>query len=281
MLVFALAPALQATRFVPFDSRRWQERRRGNLDLRQIAVIGQIGLCLSLVIAAGLFSRSLNRMADVDTGFDPHNLLLVTVDPRGMREGGAGWSWDEAAEEVRSLPGVSAVGLSNGTPFGPGVGKRDVSAPGYDVAVSMSVNARSVSRGYFDTLGIPLLGNDFRGEDESNEGTVIINQVMADRLSPNGDAIGRQLMFVGEDDYRRVVGVSGDPNCASLLDDPSPCLYEPWTGTVFTTAVLTIRAEGVPSDIVPPLRQRLRRLSADVAIYDARTMDGHLGACRE
>ncbi len=195
VLLFALAPAWRATRFAPFDPRCWRgQGQRRSFDLRQIALVGQVALCLLLVITAGLLSRSLNRMTDIDPGFDLNNLLLLTIDPRGMREGGAGWSWDEAVEEILSLPGVSSVGLSNGTPFGRGVSNREVVAPG--VTVPISVNARSVSRGYFGTLGIPLRGNDFRGV-ESDGGTVIINQVMADRIWPSEDALGRQLSFVG------------------------------------------------------------------------------------
>ena len=277
VLLFALAPAWQATRFTPFDLRRWQTqgRRWTSVNLRQIALVGQVALSLLLMVAAGLFSRSLNRMTDVDLGFDPQNVLLVTIDPRGILEGSSGWSWDEAADEIRSLPGVSAVGLSNGPPLGSGVGNRDVVAAGYDITAPLSVNGRFVSRDYLETLRVPLRGSDFRG-NESDRGTVIINQVMADTIWPNEDAVGRLLRFVGEDNYIQVVAVSGDPSCGSVLDDPSPCLYEPWNGTLFSTAVLTIRSESVPADIIPPVRERLRQLSADVAIYDARTMDAHL-----
>ena len=113
VLIFALAPAWRATKTSNNEALRSGASlaRPDSVFFRQLLIVGQVALSLVLVIAAGLFSRSLNQMTDRDPGFETDNLLLATIDPRGVADQPR-WSWTRILEEIRSLPGVESASLS-------------------------------------------------------------------------------------------------------------------------------------------------------------------------
>ncbi len=278
VLLFALAPAWRATKTSTNEALRSGASlaRPESVFFRQLLIVGQVALSLVLVIAAGLFSRSLNQMTDRDPGFETDNLLLATIDPRGVADQPR-WSWTRVLEEIRSLPGVESASLSSHRPLGR-VGARNVEirVPANATRSVFNVSiAPRVTAGHFDTLGIPLSGTDF-GVDASEKREIVVNEVLAELVWPGEDPVGRHLRLPIEDRDHRVVAVSKNRNCLSVLDAPTPCLYQTFGYLPMRSAVLVLRMSGPPLSISSTLRERIRRVDPAVALYDVRSMHAHL-----
>ena len=215
-------------------------------------------------------------MTDRDPGFETDNLLLATIDTRGVADQPR-WSWTRVLEEIRSLPGVESASLSSHRPLGR-VGARNVEirVPANATRSVFNVSiAPRVTAGHFDTLGIPLSGTDF-GLDASEKREIVVNEVLAELVWPEEDPVGRYLRLPMEDRDHRVVAVSKNRNCLSVLDAPTPCLYQTIDYLPMRSAVLVLRMSGPPLSISSTLRERIRRVDPAVVLYDVRSMHAHL-----
>jgi len=188
-------------------------RKQGLLAVRNLLVISQIALSLTLLTAGGLFIRGALKAAQLDPGFSLENSVVVEVDP-----GLAGY--DEMrgreinralVERLGALPGIEMVSLAQLVPFSGTTNGRDVLRAGsvnpYDestpAAGERPVYARlnRIGTDYFKVLGIPLLrGREFnRAETESGRTPLvaIIDQALGDRLWPGEDPLGKRIEFAG------------------------------------------------------------------------------------
>lgn len=236
-VLVALAPALQApagqlTAQLTNGSRTASGRRGA---LRHALVVTQFAVALAVLTCAGLLTKSLVRLAQVDVGFDYSRALVAETElPQTQYPSDAQLSafWRSAIDLVTGLPGVEAVGLAESAPLErryPNGTFEFLDEPGrrgyawYGIATA----------GFFDVLGIPLLqGRLFDGRDApAAPHAAVINQLAAEQFWPGQNPLGRRVRCLGRgmDGYRgeplTVVGIVGNIRHQSLKVEPVPEIY--------------------------------------------------------
>ena len=176
----------------------------GILALLRGLIVAQVALGFVVAVCAALLGRSVARLAHAERGFDAAQVATARINLplREFREVPVQLAlYDRILERARSLPGVRAVGLASRLPLAEAIAGSDVSLP--DAAAGSSAGLRAelqvASRGYLAAIGARLLaGADF-DEHQPAEPSVVINDVLAARLFPDGGAIGRRdpLQFHG------------------------------------------------------------------------------------
>src|SRR5687767_13438626 len=197
-LLFGLAPALQASRLNLTDALKEGDRGSsgGKQRVRSVLVVGEVALTLTLLVGAGLLIQSFRRVLQVDPGFQPQNLLTMQIsanNPDGHQVVGF---FTQLQENVRGLPGVKAVAISNGLPLG--VVNRPVffieGQPRPEKGKEPGGIRYTVSPDYFQTMGIELVkGRTFTTHDTPiTPLTVVIDEALAQHFG-NEDPIGKRL----------------------------------------------------------------------------------------
>ena len=186
---------------------------------RNLVVIAQVSLSLTLLTAAGLFFRSSLRLAGADTGFQVDNRVVAEFDASlaGYNEARGRQVYTALLDRLKSMPGVESAGLAATVPFGMVSLGRGVQPAGATQAKPENCSFNIVTGDYFRTLAIPLLrGRAFESADatQNSHRVAILDRSAAQRLWPNGDAVGKHIHIVSEGSGDvpdvEVVGVVGD-----------------------------------------------------------------------
>lgn len=237
-ILFGLAPAWRSSREDPAAVLQQNARSfsGGVGKLNKALIITQVALSLVLLLGAGLFVRSFQRLRSVDLGFERESLLEVSLYPRpggyqNVNNLDMKNYHKHLLERISSLPGVRSVSYST-SPFPtPEIWHDTVSATATDLntGTRLMTNAATVSPGLFRTLGIPLLrGRDFEEtDDEKHPRLAIVNSSLANRLFPNGDAIGKTVRFGIMPDYQsiEIMGIVGNARIFNLRDAAMPAIF--------------------------------------------------------
>lgn len=282
---FGLLPAWRARRPDLVDSLKTTGKggTRHGSRLRGGLVAGQVGLSFLLLVVAGLMTRSLRSLHRADPGFDPRQLLTVEVPlpPRIYNDEQRVRFFASLLENIRALPGVrSAAAISQLPLRNPSndLGVYAADAPPQKPGDAANGYQRVVQPGYFETMGIPLLaGRDVRDSDTAKSPrVVVVSQVLAERLFPGRDPLGRSVIIDGAKSTPwEVVGVVGDVKAGSLRNNPRDrgAFYRPHAQLPIDTMRLAIRTENDPHAIVTPLRELLTKMDAAVPLSGPRTME--------
>ena len=281
--LFGMAPALQVSRARAND---WLKQRGGSHRSTRVQaglVIVELALSVVLLAGAALLGESFLRLVRTDPGFDPQRTLTAHLTlPRARYPDSAARSAfvDRTLDRVRSMPGVSAAGVVDALALADdrqGTGFSIEGAAPSDAVDSASVNFSLVSPGYFEAMGIPILsGRTFdRTDRRDSAATIVINQSMARRYFGDGDPIGRRIvMGFNTQAPRVIVGVVGDERHVSLDREAPPGVYVSYL-QLGAAARLTfvVRAAGDPSGVTSHLRQAVRDIDPQLALYDVRTLE--------
>jgi predicted permease len=285
-LLFGLAPAWQATRpdVVPAlkDESTGAGGARGKSRLRGALVVAQVALSLVLLIAAGLFLRSLNNAQAANPGFRPENLLIAGVDvfPNGYTPERGRIFFRQLVERVSALPGVESASLARRVPLGLGGGtsSNSVKVDGYEPAKDEApyVVYNVVAPDYFATMGIPVTaGREFTWADEAKSQPVcIISEATARRYFAGRDPLGRRIDF-GLTKFE-VVGVVGDVPQRFLNEKPRPMAYLPVMQVYRSDAFLHIRSTGDPAALAAAVRGVVHELDPTLPVFEVITMQQNL-----
>jgi putative ABC transport system permease protein len=283
-IVFGLAPALAASKLDLHNTLKEGGRSGSGLErhrVRRLLVVAEIALAVVLLAGAGLMMKSLWRLMQVNIGFDPHNVLSMTVALPGSKyqeQSRIASFQDQLTARVSSLPGVAGAGLIDRLPLLSGNTTRfflDGEAPP-PPGEEIEANFRQAGKSYFQTLGIPLIRGRFFDERDvsTSPGVVIMNKSLAERLLPGQDPVGRRIRFrsVGSQPIE-IVGVAGDVKVTGLDDAIKPVLYFPLTQGQSLTASLVVRTTGDPADLIGAVRNTSRALEPELGIFNVRTID--------
>jgi len=285
-LAFGLAPAWRATRQELSAVLGFAGRARAGRSLGKDAlVVVQLGASLALLIAAGLFVRSLRNVKAVDTGFAAERLLLASADVRGARftREQAAEYWTRALERAKSLPGVRSASLGAAMPFAMNInfGVDIVGAPSPD-GRPRPTSADFVGPEFFATAGIPVVqGRAFTADDRENGAPVaIVNQTFARRYLRGMNPLSACIGGGGPGDdgpCARIVGVVADAHYGDVTRDPEPFMYQPIAQRPPRMPPLTmmyVRTTGEPSALEGTLRRELQSLDPRVSFATVRPMTG-------
>ncbi|MGI8655957.1 MAG: ABC transporter permease [Pyrinomonadaceae bacterium] len=288
-IVFGLVPALQASKpnllsalkdeAVGFSHRR--------LSLRNLLVVAQVAVSLLLLIAAGLFTRNLQNTQHADPGFQIKNGFVMSYDLGLAKYTTARGQLfhEELLNRVRALPNVRAASLAEFVPLGGGGNKSPLYVEGEPVE-SLQLDEDSllshaaVATDYFKTMGIPLSrGRDFTGGDTaSSPQIVIINETLARRIAPNGNAIGKRLRMDSKGEYMEVVGVAKDIKYNQLAEKTPFFAYRPLNQRYRAEMTLHVRTAGDPKDLMNRVRGEVRALDRNLPLTNVKTLEEHMRA---
>jgi predicted permease len=281
-LIFGLAPALQASKMdlvTPLRGEAGATSTKRRSWVRSALVMAQVAVSLPLLAAAALFLRSLQQARAVDLGFDPKNVLTLSVDLSllGYSEPGGRQFYRALEERVRLLPGVRSAVVGGPVPLDFYATGARISIPGYDAGKeSPGVLYSSVQPGYFQILGTPLLkGRTFDARDnETGARVVIINEAMAKRFWPNQDPIGRQIK-VGVPDGKtcEIVGVVKTGKYRILAEPPMPYFFRPFEQSYQSRTTLVVKTAGNPASLVPAVRREVQSLDENLPVFDVRSLE--------
>jgi predicted permease len=289
-LLFGLAPALQVSRSgvgrTVRDAGR-QPAPSGSQRLRSALVIAEVALSVVALAAAGLLIRSLQAAQEIDPGFRTERLLRATYSLRGSGydEARGQLFHEQVRERLRSAPGVVSAAISSRDLLTQG-GANTITVPGQPPppgALGYLVQMGWVSPGYFETVGIPIVhGRGFDNADRPGGRLIgVINETMARRFWPDGDAIGRQFTSVALPAPVEIVGVARDSRYITIGEEPQSFFYLPVAQRATGSAApvtLFVATAGPPTEAVPVLRATLADIDASVPLINVASVDEILHA---
>jgi predicted permease len=290
-ILAGLAPALRTSRANLNETLR--ETGRGLIGeggrrhiLRNSLVVAQVGGSIIVLVAAGLFARSLQNAESIDLGYDPHNVLNVGLNPdlQNYDRPRAEAFYRELLRRAKTLPGVESASLAYSVPlsyystggaiYAEGhVPNKDERAPGGQ--------HNMVSPEYFANMRIPILsGRGFTDADTNTSQLVaVINQAMAARLWPNQDPIGRRFSYDGserKDALFTVVGVVRNARNSDVMNDQRIYFYVPLTQDYNSTHVLQLRSSIPAETLIRTVESQIAELDPNLPLYDVMTMEKSL-----
>ncbi len=254
---------------------------RGGLPLGKVLVIGQVALSIVLLVGAGLFVRSLQKLQGVALGFQPDHLLFSGINP-----GAAGYKGAAAPnflhrflEQAAAAPGVRHIAYTEDGLFAHSESGLPIAVSGYTAANGQPASAArfdSVSADYFQTVGIPIvLGRGFTAADNSGVKNAVINQTMEKQFFAGRNPLGMQLHDLYPDDNHAsytVVGVCADAKYNDLGEKTPPRFYldifNGIPGDPVGGANYFVRTAGGSGAVTGGLRQILTRLDPKVRVGD-------------
>jgi predicted permease len=261
--------------------------------LRNILVVSEISLALLLLMGAGLFVRSLNRLSAVSLGFSDDHILVadLQVPPPSAVPADAHRNmdfYDNALRELHSLPGVRSVAAASTLPVsgqGAVIHFNIQGRPPRNGSEYIMANYRTISSEYFQTLRIPLLqGRWIEGTDRENTPPiVVINEAMAKTYFLNENPIGKKMQIGATPDnsvpWMMIVGVVGNVKQSLVADMPTE-FYVPYRQANEVLPVRTmsvvLRTEVDPRALIPDLRATVHRVNPNQPVVKIRTMEDNV-----
>ena len=283
-LLFGLVPALEL--FGSDLSPRLREESGGAVGGRRSArwrralVIGQVALSVVVLAAAGLFTRSLQRLLRIDPGFEVDNVVTFGVAPElsGYTPERSLAFFERLEERLRALPGVEGAAMLDNALLADSDSSSSTRVEGYEPGESEDMNFRyfNVSAGYFDALKVRLLaGRTFQPGDRAGAPRVaVINEVLAKKYFPNGDAVGRRIGRRRDNDpWLQIVGVVRDGPMSSLTEQTPRGVYLPVPQDYQRGGMnFYVRAANLEA-VVPAIGRVVRELDPLVPVVDLRTLE--------
>ena len=287
-LLCGAAPAWQLTRGNWFqalqEGGRSEGASRGRQRFRSGLVIAEIAMAMVLLMASGLLVRSLQKLEQVQTGFDPSGLMSaeLSLPATTYKNDEQQAAFYRALEErLKEIPGVSHAAISNALPFTNAGGSGSFKIEGQTLPPNdpgPHGNRRSVSPDYFAALRIPLLrGRVFSPQDRAEtEPVCVIDDTLARRYWPGADPIGQHIQLfatAGAQHWITIVGIVGHAKTSSLQSDTSEGFYYmPLAQAPQDSAGIVVRTDGNPDSLSDAMRTAVTAVDPAEALYDFKTM---------
>ncbi len=288
-LFFGLAPAIRSLR-MDLNSPLKAGGRSGQGEsglgfargrLRGLLVVSELALSLMLLIGAGLLARSFVRLEAVPPGFNSDHVISMALgsppnpryrDPKARAELGR-----QILAGVARLPGVRQSGGADVLPLTESISWGGINIEGFTPPPGqpeMQMDLRGATAGYFEAMQIPLKqGRVFDAHDTlDSQRIVVVDEKMAHRFWPAGDAIGKHVWFDPKEKYV-VAGVVGVVKQYGLDTDTRMVVYLPDNGV---PRWVVARTEGDPATLATAIANAVHAADSEIPIFDVRTMPDRL-----
>jgi predicted permease len=285
-LVFGLMPAWRASRVEPHTALR-QHSRAATADRRQhrmrgVLVASEVALAVVLLVGAGLLLRTFASLVRVDIGFQPAGTLTAGLFLPVRSAEARVEALERILERVASLPGVQAAGTIQFLPLSGsncGTEFRREGEPAGDPSTALFTECSLVSRGYFASMGIPVL--DGRAFDERDRMTsprvVIVNRTFARRYYPEGRVVGRRVLVDWSDSVpAEIVGIVADIRHNGLTSEPAPTVFLLHAQTPGYITNLVVRTTVEPSAQAAAVRRAIQEVDPTQGVTLGKTMDEYV-----
>ena len=284
---FGIAPALRASRIEPNTSlKSGKSSALLRNPLGKAFVVTQVALSLLLLIAAGLFVRTLINLQSIPSGFNQENAVMLQVDTSAT-----GYKGDdpklpallnEVEEKVKQVPGVQAASFAF-VVFNQGFWTSTAHSRGDNLPEGQSRSLRNniVGPDFFTVMGIPFVqGRTFGPQDTAKSQKVaVVSESMARKFFPDGSPIGKRFglgrLELPED--IEVIGVVKDAKYGNLKEEFRPMAFYPHSQKPDMLGNFVVRFSGPASAVVPQVRQVITQTNRNLAIDDVVSLSDHIG----
>ncbi len=256
--------------------------------LRHLLIVAQFALAFTLLVGAGLLALSFSKVVAVNPGFHPENVLTgkIPLPSAAYKDEKAQFAFTQRlGEELRSLPGVTAVGFSTAVPFDGNYDNNAISIEGQPPAPGQSLQTHytsGVTGDYFTALGIPLIEGRLVTADDSTtlKRVCVIDEDVARRYWPAGGAVGHRLyngVAEKKEEAFTIVGVVGATKTRDLADTRSHgSVYYNFIHYNSSYLAVVLRTSQKPEAAGPALRAAVLKADPDLPVVDMKTMSARL-----
>ncbi len=280
--LFGLAPAIQSTR--PDVMPALKETRAGEpctrhpflrLNLSKVLVVTQIAISLLMLVAAGLFVRTLSNLQSIPLGFNRENVLLFELNAAqaGHRYPGIANFYADLRRQLGLIPGVRNASLSHASLIGAGRGL-PISVSGSPV---LGVRILNTGPGFFTTMQIPmLLGREIEERDQPGSPAVaVVNELFAQANFGHENPIGRRITVGGPKPRdMEIIGVSANAHYGGLKNEVPPVVFIPYNQGNFPPLqqmTYALRTAGDPLAYVQTVREIVRQADSRIPLTNVKT----------
>jgi len=286
-LLFGLLPALRATRVSLAEAMKSQAKSvvgGSSSTTSRVLIAGQMALSLLLLIAAGLFARSLQQLLATDVGFNRGQVLAVRLSPEasGYALTDRNALHQRLIDRVGALPGVVSVSMSGNGPFSGSRTTSGFEVEGYSHSPDerLSTQEEIVTPGYFETVGLRIVkGRGFTEADVAAGRRVsVINETVARRYFKGADPIGRRWSYdsaFGEDSFE-VIGIAADARYNDLRTDSQNMVYRPARQADWYLESLEVRTSGEAAGLAASVQAAIRQTEPRLTIGTVETLDSRV-----
>jgi predicted permease len=262
--------------------------------LQRGLVVAQVAVSVVLLAGAGLLTRTMIQLSNVDTGLETEQVLTMQVslltttqlltDPGADATAKA--QYERMRVEIAALPGVVEAGVGSPAPLRSSDVRFDVKAEGKPVVPGEpmpNAELRTAGPEFFRAAGIPLVaGRPFYPTDRAGSGlVVIISKTLADRLFPGEDPVGKRIAWTGDvlrftpisPAWRTVVGVARNTQDGGLDAESRPAVFMPFAQMIALGGNLVIRSAANASDLIADATRIVRRIAPTVPIEHVMTVE--------
>ena len=288
-LLAGVGPAVRGTRVPLSESMKAHARAVGLAGraalIGKTLVAAQIAFCLLLLVLAALFTRSMQSLLKVEVGYDRGQLLVARLDVRSL-----GYSDEQRQalyarllERTTQIPGVESASLSLNGPLGTGRRVSSLSVEGYTSGRDERLvsNQEIVTDEYFSTVGLRIVaGRSFTAADRSSDvEPTIVNETMARRFFPQGNALGKRWDYGAAVSAKSpvIVGIVEDARYLNVRGELPNMIYH--VSARVPDDVLSnieVRTFGSPSSLASALRRTLSEAEAALPVYDIVPLEARL-----
>lgn len=247
---------------------------RASVRGRQVLIAGQVALSFVLLAAAGSLARSLHHLSRIDPGYDAERVLAAPFEVRGPSADAPPdrTLFADLLRRIRRVPGVESASIGGTGPLSRFRGTIDVAPTDGGETDSLPVIFRDVGPDYFATIGLRRLRGAAFGIDGTDPRAVVVNENLAARIWPGGDAVGRFLEIGGEAVPRRVAGVVGNAAHRDLRDRGEPYLYRQILNRGVARGTLLIRTRPGENRVASRIRPVVAGVSDRIVVLETRTL---------
>jgi len=267
---------------------------RGPRLMRRVLVTSQVAFALMLLIGAGVLLASFERVLTIDPGYRTGNVLTGTISMPASRykdDAALRTTTARMLERLRAIPGVTAAGMTTTLPFSGNYNDSVILAEGYQMQPGESLISPSqvvATEGYFETMGATLVaGRLFNAaDDETHPRVMVIDNRLARRFWPNGDALGKRMYFPSDinnlmtkpkpDQLMTIVGIIEPMRLRALVDTQAQktgAYFFPFAQSTARTLGVAIRTTQSPESISQSVRREIAQIDPEMPFYGSRTLE--------
>ena len=287
-VLFGLVPALRIARTPRLaDDLAGTQKASARISTRRLnnaMIVAQLALSVLLLVSAGLVLKSFRRLVHTDLGFEPRNLLTISVPlpmQKYMDPQAANAATAAIVERVRTLPGVRAAAAGTNVPYN-GTNTDGFLVEGHQPPANAGAETQvvqlAVTPGYFRALGMPLrYGRDIALTDRANGlPVVVVDEAFARRFWTGTEAIGKRMRFTGDTTWLTIVGVVGSVRDEDVALEGRPHAYTPYAQAPSNRPMLAIAASDV-APVLAEVRRAVAELEPGAPIANVRVMSDAVG----
>jgi predicted permease len=282
--LFGLYPALQSTRPDLVSTLRAGSGKlageRSSARFRTGLVTAQIALSMTLLVAAGLFVKSLVHVAGVELGLSVDHVVTFGVAPKlnGYAPARSAPFFARLEEQLDAVPGVTSVSMSLVPLFTGSNWGTDVSVQGFKKGPDTDANARfnEVGAGYFKTLGMTILnGREFTVADAAGAPKVaVVNETFAKKFGLGRDAVGKFMGASRRDSLDiEIVGLIKDAKYSGVKQKMQPLFMTPARqDTTLGSVTFYVRTAGDPAQLIRAIPGVVAKLDPNLPVGSLKSM---------